>query len=248
MTTSLRRAAGTLIKALGRDAPERRRGGSPIRLIERVCICPGSYARRAGCSPTDAVSHYRTQGWREGLNPHPLFDTAFVLTALGSSSRQDSDPFDLLSQSVANFAAAGSPVFDPEFYLAAHEDVRLSGANPYLHYLEHGSREGRQPNPFYGFMPFDTDPVTVFEKYESLDDLIDALDERQLLSPAGLSELGGFEISRAHRDYWLARRSGRYIWPFNPELALGPMTAIGLDDIARLRTTLARISDEETGR
>ena len=49
-----------------------------------------------------------------------------------------------------NFAAGSdqgdTPIlFDPEYYLAANEDVRSSGEDPLRHYLSHGAVEGRLP-------------------------------------------------------------------------------------------------------
>ena len=37
-------------------------------------------------------------------------------------------------------------LFDAEFYREVNEDVRLAGIDPLQHYLEHGSREGRDPS------------------------------------------------------------------------------------------------------
>ena len=39
------------------------------------------------------------------------------------------------------------PYFDVEFYLENNPDIGASNQSPILHYLEHGSREGRRPNP-----------------------------------------------------------------------------------------------------
>ncbi|NWK94270.1 hypothetical protein DM806_00865 [Sphingobium lactosutens] len=36
--------------------------------------------------------------------------------------------------------------FDPAWYIAAHEDLRDSGVDPYRHYIRHGVAEGRAPN------------------------------------------------------------------------------------------------------
>ena len=49
-----------------------------------------------------------------------------------------------------NFDAADNQgdtpiLFDPEYYLAANEDVVKSGADPLRHYLDHGAVEGRLP-------------------------------------------------------------------------------------------------------
>lgn len=45
-----------------------------------------------------------------------------------------------------------NPLFDTNWYLEQYRDVRLSGWDPYAHYLRHGTTEGRDPNPL-----FDTD-------------------------------------------------------------------------------------------
>lgn len=44
---------------------------------------------------------------------------------------------------------AGTAVFDADYYLSAYADVRGSGVDPLRHYLEHGAREGRLPNPYF---------------------------------------------------------------------------------------------------
>lgn len=41
--------------------------------------------------------------------------------------------------------------YDNDFYISKHEDVFKSGANPLLHYLELGWREGRQPSELIAF-------------------------------------------------------------------------------------------------
>lgn len=40
--------------------------------------------------------------------------------------------------------------FDRAFYLASNPDVVRSGGNPFIHYVRHGHREGRAPNPGRG--------------------------------------------------------------------------------------------------
>ncbi|MDE0452576.1 MAG: hypothetical protein OXI90_12540 [Gammaproteobacteria bacterium] len=47
-------------------------------------------------------------------------------------------------------------LFDPEYYLAANEDVRNSGTDPLQHYLAHGAVEGRLP---FAVDPDQIDPV-----------------------------------------------------------------------------------------
>ena len=43
------------------------------------------------------------------------------------------------------------PSFDPQFYLNANPDIRESGRCPIQHFIEHGLREGRQPNRLFTY-------------------------------------------------------------------------------------------------
>ncbi|GJE02547.1 glycosyltransferase [Methylobacterium isbiliense] len=40
-------------------------------------------------------------------------------------------------------------MFDIEWYLSKYQDVKISGTDPIIHYIEHGSKEGRLPNPLF---------------------------------------------------------------------------------------------------
>ena len=42
-----------------------------------------------------------------------------------------------------------SLLFDPDWYLRQHEDVAKARLDPVQHYLEHGAREGRNPNALF---------------------------------------------------------------------------------------------------
>ena len=42
--------------------------------------------------------------------------------------------------------AKKSGLFDPEYYLATYPDVAERNVDPLVHYLEEGSREGRNPH------------------------------------------------------------------------------------------------------
>jgi len=54
-----------------------------------------------------------------------------------------------------------SPLFDADFYLRAYPDVEALGSLPALHYLLHGSDEGRRPSAI-------VDPVEVLEWFPEL--------------------------------------------------------------------------------
>jgi hypothetical protein len=40
-------------------------------------------------------------------------------------------------------------LFDRAFYLREYPDVAAAGVDPWRHYLRHGAREGRKPNPWF---------------------------------------------------------------------------------------------------
>jgi len=46
--------------------------------------------------------------------------------------------------------------FDPQFYLRTNEDVRVSGSNPFVHYLRLGIHEGRPARDVREFQTFET--------------------------------------------------------------------------------------------
>lgn len=63
--------------------------------------------------------------------------------------RRGKKPNDLrqIPDQLGSIASAIAAEFDPEYYLDAYEDVRDAGADPLHHFVKHGWREGRDPNP-----------------------------------------------------------------------------------------------------
>ena len=71
----------------------------------------------------------------DGLNPAP-----------------DPDPAPATPTHTPEPPAASAPYFDAGWYLSQYPDIAAGGIDPFMHYIEHGWREGRDPNQF-----FDTD-------------------------------------------------------------------------------------------
>jgi hypothetical protein len=46
-------------------------------------------------------------------------------------------------------ADSAHPLFDADWYLERYPDVKASGMDPLVHFLHHGAREGRGPNPLF---------------------------------------------------------------------------------------------------
>ena len=107
-----------------------------------------SHYRRQLAQPDgtpDPLAHYRADGWRLGLDPHPLFSTAHYLAHAGDSvARSGLDP---LTHFMRVGAAAGTP-FHPCFDVGHYRLLpggREAGANPLLHYLHVGAARGLAP-------------------------------------------------------------------------------------------------------
>ena len=80
-----------------------------------------------------------------------------------------------------------SRAFDPGYYLAQYPEVLSAGQDPLLHYVEHGAREGRKPNP--GF-----DPVSYSERHPELADTGENPLLHALRSEKGPTHAGSEEV------------------------------------------------------
>jgi len=101
-------------------------------------------------SRIDPAWHFLTRGWGEGRDCSPHLDLAPIRLSLGLEPnlvlRLDS-----FLEAVASFGDALHPpeTFAADWYLATNPDVRAAGKDPWRHYLRHGWREGRDPNPMF---------------------------------------------------------------------------------------------------
>jgi len=107
-----------------------------------------------------ALSHYNLHGWREGANPHPVFDTKEYLDANSDVKDAGVNPFDHFNNhGLAEGRAPSSKVpgfneFDWETYVNANSDLQTAGINTaeaaYNHYINHGYAENRPGSPDSG--------------------------------------------------------------------------------------------------
>lgn len=95
------------------------------------------------------VQHYLEYGANAGLNPHPLFDTAYYLEANSDVLKSGLNPLQHYIESGAKEGRNPHPLFDTQYYLANHPDVEESGQNPLSHYINYGGIEGRSPHPLF---------------------------------------------------------------------------------------------------
>lgn len=112
------------------------------------------------------VGHYFEKGWKKGYNPSSTFDTSCYLEsnldvlqagtnplyhyvrygrAEGRLSYPPASNNTSYKTSMLSEADICNEV-DPVYYLARNPDVASSGQDPFMHYLQWGLTENRQPN------------------------------------------------------------------------------------------------------
>jgi GT2 family glycosyltransferase/glycosyltransferase involved in cell wall biosynthesis len=100
---------------------------------------------RAGCFLTSTLDFLLLGA--KGVNPHPLFDTAYYLATYPHVVAVKMHP---LVHFILFGAARGynpHPLFDTRFYLENNPDIK--GINPLEHYITHGWKEGRDPHRWF---------------------------------------------------------------------------------------------------
>src|SRR4029077_2123464 len=76
-----------------------------------------------------------------------MVDDDYLPRALGLTRSQRAEFAQRYSRLPIAERPALSPFFDAAWYLSQHEDVRLAGVDPLLHFVEHGIFELRSPHP-----------------------------------------------------------------------------------------------------
>lgn len=134
------------------DAKDDHRPGEAHARLYELLLDQDYYAAQfaqAGipAPPGDLLAHYRTMGWKAGLNPHPLFDTGYYLAAGGDEI--DTDP-------LTHFATVGQfrhrpthPLLDIAYYHALRADVFAAGLHPLVHYVFDGHTEDAATSPLF---------------------------------------------------------------------------------------------------
>lgn len=98
--------------------------------------------------PITPYAHYVVVGWRNGLRPNGVFDEGWYLDRAPDAKESVQDGkfpngFSHFLMSGSKALAYASPFFDPDVYLAAHDDLRIAGANLFQHFTQSGRHEGR---------------------------------------------------------------------------------------------------------
>ncbi|WP_048810325.1 glycosyltransferase [Candidatus Methylacidiphilum infernorum] len=119
--------------------------------------------KAAGVNP---LLHFIENGWKEGRNPHPDFDLDLYLETQPELRLSGVNPLKHFLESVKSLEGGTAPgqgtpergqylkilrssLFDKAYYLGQYPDVQEAGIDPLLHYIRHGWKEGRNPNPYF---------------------------------------------------------------------------------------------------
>ncbi|MBN9023297.1 MAG: glycosyltransferase, partial [Rhizobiales bacterium] len=99
--------------------------------------------------PTDLVAHYLVAGAGQGLDPHPLFDTARYAAGLARTPDAGRNP--LAHYQASGDAAGRNPSlwFDGAFYRATCETELPEDWTALRHYWETGRQAERSPHPLF---------------------------------------------------------------------------------------------------
>jgi len=99
-------------------------------------------------STVDALEDYRARGWREGLNPHPLFDVGFYLRANPDVAAASIDPWKHYLSAGWEEGRNPHPLFDTNWYRQSNRDLTFDSA-PWVHYVTAGYKQARSPHPLF---------------------------------------------------------------------------------------------------
>ncbi len=105
---------------------------------------------RGGGAPFagDADAHFASIGWREGRNPHPLFDVGYYVRQVPDLLDADVDPLQHYLDDGVDAGIDPHPLFDTAYYVKRNWSV-MDGENPLVHYLVEGYITECDPSPFF---------------------------------------------------------------------------------------------------
>ncbi|WP_237064730.1 glycoside hydrolase family 99-like domain-containing protein [Microbulbifer guangxiensis] len=100
-------------------------------------------------SEINPLYHYLCHGESEGRSPSVLFDVKFVAAQLPNNITLDGS----VLRFFLDFSSVDliDPVkeFSTSYYLESYPDIKDAGVDPYLHFLQTGVFEGRNPSPSF---------------------------------------------------------------------------------------------------
>jgi hypothetical protein len=197
------------------------------------------YAERSHCARDQALEHFRALGFKGLVDPHPLFDVQFFVESQNLTDLSI-DPFGTLAAVAARTGRrpVTTPFFNLDWYKSSNPDVMRAGVDPFLHYVEYGAREGRQPNPWYKLPPFSGDSAAFFGALTSLDGWIEQADTARIVTAEWIRGFDGLSPAGSHSAFWRARAKGRQMCPTDLEFLFGPIADAAGEGVTLLHDAL----------
>ncbi len=96
----------------------------------------------------DPIVHFLTFYWRHRLNPHPLFDCAFYLPQMESSTDQLNPVIDYILRK-KKLSCSPHPLFDATYYLNQLGDDYDDSLTPLGHFIAFGAERFLNPSRFF---------------------------------------------------------------------------------------------------
>jgi len=96
--------------------------------------------------------HFLQFGFREGADPHPLFDIGFYGGQAGELGEIGVNPLVHFLRWGHRDGLRPNPWFDPKWYVQRNPDV--ADANPLIHFVQRRWRENRDPSPEFSLSDY----------------------------------------------------------------------------------------------
>lgn len=96
---------------------------------------------------TNPFLHFISKGWKEGKDPHWLFDCNYYLSVNKDIRDEKMNPFFHFLEYGWKEKRPTHPLFDQDFYEGLYQD--LKGSNLLRHYILYGYKERRNPSLFF---------------------------------------------------------------------------------------------------
>ena len=110
---------------------------------------PAYYAARTpgAARARDPLGHFLSQVGAAAAPPHPLFEPSYYVAH--NPGAGSVNPLVNLLQTPPHEAHHLHPLFDTQFYVDVHPDVRATGDNPLVHFVRHGATGRYRPHPLF---------------------------------------------------------------------------------------------------
>ncbi len=147
----IRRKVGQAARsALGRGTRDR----LGLRLRQSSALFDPDWYRRthgiAVASAADVLEHYRASGWRQGLDPNPLFDTLWYRVRHRRLLKHyDLDPLTHFIERGRELDCRPNPFFDAKRYAEQVPAAEMGQLGPFAHYLEKGAKAHLAVDQFF---------------------------------------------------------------------------------------------------